>query len=136
MAFSLDIQRPNEPVEKHVSNSRIRAVSFSALEFLSINYFRLSQGHGREARLARSLPLRRHRMGDFFDVVYHGEQFPLCIDFGLAAQGKARHPFVLEVGEDRLDNGDTLIIDRAAKRRVELAFHPFDGFVFEFLSST
>ena len=46
------LERPNEPVEKHVSDSRIRPVSFSAQKFLSINCFRLSQRHGREARVS------------------------------------------------------------------------------------
>ena len=75
-------------------------------------------------------------MGDLLDVVYQREQLPLCIDFGFAAQGEAPQPLVLEVGEHRFDNGDTLIIDIAPKQRVELAFHPFDGFVFAFLCST
>lgn len=57
----------------------------------------------RNAHLDRSLFLRWHRMGDFLDVVYQGEQFPSCIDFGLAAKDKARRPFVLEVGEHRLN---------------------------------
>lgn len=40
----------------------------------------------KHARLARFLPLRRDRMGDFLDIMNPGEQPPLRVDFSLAAK--------------------------------------------------
>jgi hypothetical protein len=48
-------------------------------------------------------------VSDLLDVVYQGEQLPLGIDLGLAAQREAFQALVLEVGEHRFDDGDALV---------------------------
>jgi len=64
---------------------------------------------------------------DLTDIVHPGEQPPLDIHLGLGAQGETIQPFLnTEIGEGRLDDGQSPGIDLPALGCVYPGFHFVD----------
>src|SRR5262252_7714750 len=71
-------------------------------------------------------PLTRLRMGHLLDIVHQAEQLPLRVHFLLAPKRKPLHSLVSQIPKDRLDDGDSLVVNIPPNQRVELPLHPFD----------